>query len=116
MLGAFLGAAHVAWTAPRMSIDPPRWLSEDRRRRHFEDHRRALGVATLAEYDASAVRTMADGRHFEFIDRQSGELRVGYYDPWAERLTVLSNDELILYSRFRCPERYVFGLRGSTYA
>jgi len=69
----------------------------------------------VADYDASAIDTINRGRYFEFVDRDSGEPRVGYYDPWTERLTVLSSDEQIIHSHYRCPERYIVRLRGSTY-
>jgi len=73
-------------------------------------------VATLDEYDRSARETMEAGTCFQYVDDESGELRVGYYDRWTERLTVLSDDEQLIVSHFRCPERYVTSRRSSTYA
>ena len=73
-------------------------------------------MRTLEEYDASALEVMGVGTYFEFVDSDTGAPRVGYYDRWTERLTVLSDDESTLFSHFRCPERYVAGLLGSTYS
>jgi len=73
-------------------------------------------VRTLTDFDASVLRTIEVGTYFEFVDDETGDPRVGYYDVWTERLTVLSGDERVSYSHFRCPERCVAGLLGSTYA
>jgi hypothetical protein len=73
-------------------------------------------VRTLDEYDASAWDTIERGTYFEFVDEDTGEGRVGYYDRWTERLTILSDDEAVMISHFRCPVRYVESQPGSTYA
>ena len=98
-----------------MSASRPAWRSEEQQRRHFRRHHRELRVNTLDEYDESAYATIDAGTYFEFIDDDSHQLRVGYYDQWTERLTILSDDEGILISHFRCPRRYVLGRHGSTY-
>ncbi len=94
----------------------PAWRSEAHRRRHFESHRRELHVRSVEEYETSAHETMRIGAYFEFADDDAGDLRVGYYDRWTERLTVLSDDELLILTQFRFPERYVVTRRGSTYS
>ena len=94
----------------------PAWSSERRRRQHFAAHRRRLNVRTLEEYDASALEAIRVGTYFGLIDSDTGAPRVGYYDRWTERLTALSEDESTIFSHFRCPERYVADLLGSTYS
>ena len=93
----------------------PAWRSQAHRRQHFEAHRRALWVRTVEQYHQSALDVVEIGTYFEFIDDESGEPRVGYYDRWTERLTVLSDDERVIHTHFHCPERYVESRRGSTY-
>ena len=70
----------------------------------------------MEEYDASAHEARNVGTCFGFIDDDAGDLRVGYYDRWTERLTVLSDDDLLILTHFRFPERYVVTRRGSTYS
>jgi hypothetical protein len=42
--------------------------------------------------------------------------RRGYYDRPTERFTAVSYDGTEIVTHFRCPERYVDQLPGSTYA
>ena len=93
----------------------PTWRSERHRLQYFEAHRRELRVTTAEQYDRSARETIEIGTYRDFFDDESDEPRVGYYDRWTERLTVLSDDELVIRTHFRCPERYVMSRRGSTY-
>lgn len=96
-------------------MSTPTWRSERHWHQHFVAHRRELRVQTAEQYDRSARETIENGTYFEFFDDESGEPRVGYYDRWTERLTVLSDDEQVIRTHFRCPERYVVSRRGSTY-
>lgn len=98
-----------------MTPSRPTWTFEGRRREHFRHHRRELRVRTLEEYDLSAYATIDVGTYFEFIDGRTQEPRVGYYDRWTRRLTILSSDERFIHSHFRCPVHYVERLAGSTY-
>jgi hypothetical protein len=93
------------------------WRSRGELEAHFHQHRRALGLRTIEEYDDSARETVAVGTYFEYRDLATDEWRVGYYEPATERFTGLTDDEAIIMTHFRCPERYVARtLRGSTYA
>jgi hypothetical protein len=73
-------------------------------------------VNTVDEYDASAHDTIDRGIHFEYVDDGSLQPRVGYYDRWTERLTVLGDDQQLIVSHFRSNERYVSSRRSSSYA
>ena len=93
------------------------WRSREELEGHFRQHRRALGIATVEEYDASARDTIAVGTYFEYRDLRTDDWHVGYYDRATQRFTGLNADESLLLTHFRCPERYVTrSLRGSTYA
>jgi hypothetical protein len=91
-----------------------RWRTEAHLRDHFRDHGRELGCSTIEEYDASAQATLDLGAYFEFFDDTAEESRIGCYDRFRGRLTILDTDDQIV-SHFRCPEWYVSGLLHNTY-
>jgi hypothetical protein len=93
----------------------PEWKSQRHLREHFRDHRRKLGLRTLAAYDRSAKITIEVGTRFNYRDRQTGEWRIGYYDRTTERFAAFSVDEQDILSHFRCPEWYVAELPRSDY-
>ena len=65
-------------------------------------------------YDASAQRTLAVGRSFEFEDDDTGETRIGCYDAARQLLVVLTtNDEIV--SHFSATRRYVLDRPYSNY-
>ena len=75
----------------------------------------AFGHATVDAYDQSARATRRIGRRFTYTDPSTNEPRVGYYDPPTRRLTVLTDDELIIVTHFDCEESYVRRLPNSSY-
>jgi hypothetical protein len=91
------------------------WTSEWERRRHFRKHGPSLGLSTAEAYDASARATIRAGRRFTFRRARTGDPRVGYYHLATRRLTVLDGPESRVITHFRCRERYVRRLDGSTY-
>ena len=81
------------------------WKSVDDLEGHFRSHRRLLGVATVADYDASAQATIEAGAYFEYLEPRTGDWRGGYYDRATGRFTAMNeSDEIVTH--FRCPERY----------
>jgi hypothetical protein len=90
------------------------WRTEAYLRDHFRDHGRELGCSTGDEYDASAQMPLDHGTYFEYFDDTAEEARIGCYDRFTERLTILDTNDRIV-SHFRCPEWYVAGLPDSTY-
>jgi hypothetical protein len=82
---------------------------------HFEDHGWDVGAGSYIEYDYSARWTMRTGRRFTYIDRGSGDPRVGYYDPVTELFTALSPDESIIYNHLSVTEGYISHLPSSTW-
>jgi hypothetical protein len=90
------------------------WRSQEHLLDHFEQHRHEFPDSSVTEYDASAQETLAIGTYFEFFDDGAGESRVGCFDRWAARLTILDEDGEIV-SHFRCRETYALGLPFSNY-
>ena len=93
----------------------PRWRTQRHRQQHFLKHGIALGRATADAFDQSARVTRRIGRRFTFTDVSTNEPRVGYYDLPARRLTVLTDDEMIIVTHFDCEESYVRRLPNSSY-
>jgi hypothetical protein len=83
--------------------------------KHFRKHGRALRCATSADYVASSRVTIVNGIRFTYED--AGTPRVGYYDRATNRLTVLSDDELVIITHFSPSggERYCRNRDQSTY-
>lgn len=79
----------------------PEWPSYDYLYHHFLAHGGDLSVRTVDEYDASARATLRAGRRFTYIDRRSGEPRVGYYQPSPRRFTALTEDMQTILTHFR---------------
>jgi hypothetical protein len=96
--------------------DTAQWPNPGYCQRHFRQHRSGLGVATVADYDRSARATIRAGRRFSFTDRDSGQLRVGYYEVRTRRFTALTADERRLRSHYRTDDAsYPRRLPDSTY-
>jgi hypothetical protein len=98
-------------------MSDPVWVSHFRLRWDFRKHGPEFPFSNVQEYDASSIDTFQVGTRFEFEDRKSGRNRVGYYDKATNRLTVLTDDELIILSHY-CPSQgdaYVRRLKRSTY-
>ena len=91
-----------------------RWRTESHLRDHFERHGRNLGCRTVEAYDASAQRTLAVGRYFEFQDDDTGETRVGCYDAPGQLLVILTTDDEII-SHYSATLRYVLDRPYSNY-
>jgi hypothetical protein len=98
-------------------LSAPIWVSPNRLRWDFGKHGHEFSFTTVQEYERSSLETISVGVRFEFEDRKSGRLRVGYYDVAMNRLTVLTDDELVILSHYRPTrgEPYVQGLLRSTY-
>ena len=93
------------------------WRSEGYLQDHFRRHGRRLKLRTVAAYEASARETIEAGTYFEYRDLDTNTPRVGYYARATRRLTVLSYDESVILTHYRCSEQYVTEtLPGSTYA
>ena len=98
-------------------MSDPVWVSQFRLRWDFGKHGPEFPFSTVQDYEASSLDTFRVGARFEFEDRKSGRDRVGYYDKATNRLTVLTDDELIILSHYRPTqgEAYVRRLLRSTY-
>ena len=59
-------------------------------RDHYLKHGDEVGASSVREYDLSARRTIQNGRRFRYMDRASGEPRVGYWDPDTGLFTATS--------------------------
>src|SRR5688572_27301846 len=94
--------SHIPWGDP-----PARW-------NHYTEHGRSVGAATEQEYDESARQTIRDGVRFDYRER-NGVPRFGYYDRARGHFTGLEKDERRITTHFAAGERYVRGLRDSTY-
>jgi hypothetical protein len=90
------------------------WGNPPARWNHYTEHRSSVGAVTEQEYDDSARRTIREGLRFEYRER-NGVPRVGYYDRARGHFTGLDEHEQRITTHFAAGERYVRGLRGSTY-
>jgi pyocin large subunit-like protein len=95
----------------------PTWVSVARLHWDFRKHGHEFPFRTLDDYEASSLDTISAGVRFEFEDRKSGRDRLGYYEAATNRLTVLTDDGLIILSHYRPSrgEAYIRGLLRSTY-
>jgi hypothetical protein len=90
------------------------WRSEQHRREHFENHRGPLRVRSIDEYDASADQTIAIGTPFTYLDRFTGEPRVGYFHRETSRFVAVDLDGVIR-SHYQTDEADVSDMPLSTY-
>jgi len=90
------------------------WRTPEHLVDHYAIHRYEFVGYSVADYDASAQETLIVGTYFEYFDDDSGGSRTGCYHRDTGRLTVLDEDDRIV-THFRCRERYVRHLTGSTY-
>ena len=91
------------------------WRSPEHLADHFRRHGRRPGLRTIEAYDSSAAETIDLGTYFEYRDLKTDAPRVGYYDRVTQRFTALTDDGATILTHYRCPERHVSGLVGSTY-
>jgi hypothetical protein len=99
-------------------MTPPTWVHQTELLMHYRKHGSKLPVQSVQEYEASALDTIRAGVRFTFVDTAKGLQRVGYYDSVTNRLTVLSDDELLILSHSPPDrgEQYVRDRPGSTYS
>src|SRR4051794_20277542 len=69
----------------------PAWR-EGELRKHFLKHGWKMGLATEAEYDASARRTIELGQRFTYVEKSAFLTRVGYFHRPSGRFTVVTED------------------------
>jgi hypothetical protein len=91
------------------------WVSDAYRQKKFAAHGHRLRVRSVAEYDSSARDVIAQGARFTYTHGNPPAVRVGYYDAWRSRLTVLDEDEVTIINHMHAPESYVRGLPDSDY-
>jgi pyocin large subunit-like protein len=98
-------------------MSDPSWVSQFRLRTDFGKHGPEFPFSTVDEYEESSLDTFRVGARFEFEDRKSGRDRLGYYDKATNRLTVLTDDGLLILSHYRPTqgETYLRRLKRSTY-
>ncbi len=96
----------------------PTWVHRTELLKHFRKHGHKLPVRTVQEYEASAIDKIQRGVRFTFEDIAKGALRVGYYDKVSNRLTVMTDDELVILSHYPPDrgEQYVRDRPSSTYS
>lgn len=97
---------------------PPSWPSRAKLVRKFQQHGSEFPYATVDEYEASSVDTIAMGTRFTYTDLGSGAPRVGYYDARSNRFTAVTSNERTIVTHFAPSRRarYVEELPDSTYA
>lgn len=95
----------------------PHWRSHASELDHFESHGAEVGADTPERYTASALLAVRLGRRFTYTDETTGLPRIGYFHRSSRRLTILTADERIIVSHFRCDggAAYARGLIDSTY-
>lgn len=95
----------------------PSWVSQRCLHRDFGKHGPEMPWSTVQDYETSSLDTIQAGTRFEFEDQKSGRDRVGYYDKATNRLTVLTDDELLILSHYRPTqgETYIRRMLRSTY-
>jgi hypothetical protein len=96
--------------APGQSAE---WVSDAYRDSKYADHGRRLRVNSVNQYDQSARDTIQQGCRFTYILGNPPEVRVGYYDAWHSRMTVLDHEELTIINHMRASENYVRALPDS---
>jgi len=95
------------------------WADPRDPHQHYRKHGGQLGITNADDFDASARKTIEDGRPFTYRDPSTGEDRTGYYDPITRRFTAVTDDpgedEQFIVTHFECDEQYVRDLPDSTY-
>src|SRR4051794_38687435 len=102
---------------PGEGMSTPTWVSLVRLQWDFRKHGHEFPFSTVGDYESSSLDTISVGARFEFEDRKSGKRRLGYYDRETNRLTVVTDDALLILSHYRPSrgEAYVRGMLRSTY-
>ncbi len=82
---------------------------------HFQKH--PEGYRTVEEYDRGARDTIRKGTAFTYLDRESNQRHLGFYDRQSNRFTALTLDGRRITTHFRPDqgEQYVRRLPESTY-
>ncbi len=82
---------------------------------HFQKHRD--GYKTVQEYDRGARDVIRNGTAFTYLDRESGDRHLGFYDKATNRFTAVTLDGRRITTHFQPDngERYVRELPESTY-
>ncbi|MBI3966865.1 MAG: hypothetical protein HY329_14630 [Chloroflexi bacterium] len=81
---------------------------------HLRRHGLEFGYLDPVEYGESARQTIRDGIRFTFR-HESGDDRVGYFNPANDHFTSLSDDESVIFTHFITNETYVRSRQSSTY-
>src|SRR5688572_9802582 len=95
----------------------PTWANPSRLLNHFRRHGWKFPYATVQQYEASALATIATGTRFTFFDPSTGDLRIGFYDKLRNHFTALTANGRRVTTHFPPSdgERYVRNLPHSTY-
>ena len=98
-------------------MSAPTWASRRRLLDHFRRHGPEFPYATVQEYEASALATIASGSRFTYSDPSTGDLRVGYYDKVKNHFTSVTASGRRITTHFRPidGEQYAQNLPNSTY-
>ncbi len=82
---------------------------------HFQKHRD--GYRTVQEYDQGAREVVRKGTAFTYLDRESGDRHLGFYDKATNRFTAVTLDGRRITTHFQPDngEKYVRDLPESTY-
>jgi hypothetical protein len=90
------------------------WKSAGHFEDHYADHRGALRIRSIEDFDASAQETITLGIRFTYRDRTTGLRHTGYFHRETSRFTGTDPDGLVV-THFQTDEGYVADLPGSTY-
>lgn len=106
--------------APGLSVDRERYASDaqwapGQLQAHFQKHRN--GYRTEQEYDLGARAVIRDGTAFTYVDRESGDRHLGFYEKSSNRFTAMTEDGRRITTHFEPDngEAYVRQLPQSTY-
>jgi hypothetical protein len=102
------------------SIEPEKYAADARwapgqLEAHFQKH--PEGYRTVQEYDRGARDTILKGNEFTYLDRESSQRHLGFYEKDTNRFTALTLDGGRITTHFRPDqeERCVRQLPESTY-
>ncbi len=113
-------ASSAPATSPVSAADRERYASDatwapGQLEAHFQKHRD--GYQTVQDYDRGARDTIRKGTAFTYLDRESGDRHLGFYDRPSNRFTALTLDGRRVTTHFQPDngEKYVRDLPESTY-
>lgn len=120
LLAAACSAPSPTATSPVSASDRERYASEaqwapGQLQAHFEKHRD--GYRTEQEYDRGARDVIRRGTALTYLDRESGDTHLGFYDRSTNRFTAMTADGRRITTHFEPDngEAYVRQLPRSTY-